>query len=729
MKKIKIFLPVCAMLLAGCSNNKIAETGLLRYVDQRIGTGGHGHVFVGANVPFGMVQLGPTSRPQSWDWTSGYHISDTTVIGFSHTHLNGTGIGDLFDITVMPVVGDVVYSRGKHNDQQSGLWSYFSHKNERMHPGYYATRLNRYGIDVELTATERTGLHRYTFPASDSAAIVFDLENGGCWDEATETHIERTGEASIAGYRYSKGWAKNQRVYFAAKFSKPFREMHLWQAGENPGWRGGDSLTAKRIYGRFDFKTKKKETILLKVALSPVSMENALANLQAELPGWDFESTVNAAAQAWNRELSKIKITTQDESVKRIFYTGLYHTMIAPSLFCDVNSGTNRYTTFSLWDTYRAAHPLMTIIHPEKAPDMVNTMLDIYRRQGKLPVWHLWGNETDCMVGNPAIPVVADALLKGFGGFDRKLAYEAMKTSAMLDERGMKFYKEYNYIPYDKYNESVATCLEYALADWALAQVANIEGHTKDFEYFDRRSKAYKYYFDPSTGFLRGKSTTGKWRTPFNPFRSTHREDDYTEGNAWQYTWLVPHDIEGLAAQFGSMEAFHAKLDSLFVAEGDLGDDASPDISGLIGQYAHGNEPGHHTAYLYTMTGQPWKTADLVRRILREMYRDIPDGLSGNEDVGQMSAWYILSSMGFYQAEPAGGRYWFGSPVVDEAVINVGNGKTFTIKAMNNSPENLRIQSVMLNGAAYKKPYIDFQNIAAGGELVLTMGQDEATWY
>ncbi len=702
------------LLLAACGGNNTAETDFLKYVDQRIGTGGHGHVFVGANVPFGMVQLGPTSIPQEWDWTSGYHTSDTTVIGFSHTHLNGTGIGDLFDVTVMPVVGEVTFARGTEDDPQSGMWSYFSHENERMRPGYYATHLDRYGIGVELTATARVGLHRYTFPASDSAAIVFDLENGGCWDKATETHIEFTGNASIAGYRRSTGWAKDQWVYFAAEFSKEFREV---------------MLTADRKYGRFDFDTTSEgEQIMLKVALSPVSMENARANLDAELPGWDFEATAEAAAQAWNEQLSKIRIETSDGSVKRIFYTGLYHTMIAPSLFTDAGAQ-NRYTTFSLWDTYRAAHPLMTIIHPEKVPDMINTMLDIYSAQGKLPVWHLWGNETDCMVGNPAIPVMADAMLKGFGGFDRELAYEAMKTSAMLDERGLNFFKEYGYIPYDKYNESVATCLEYALADWALAQVAQKMGRTEDFEYFDTRSKAYRHYFDPSTGFLRGKSSTGEWRTPFNPFASTHREDDYTEGNAWQYTWLVPHDVDGLAAQFGGLDAFHAKLDGLFVAQGDLGAEASPDISGLVGQYAHGNEPGHHTTYLYAMTGQPWKTADLVRRVLREMYHDRPDGLSGNEDVGQMSAWYILSSLGLYQAEPAGGRYFFGSPAIDRAEINVGDGRKFTVVAKNNSPENTRIQSVTLNGVEYKKPYIDYADITIGGELVFTMGTNESKWY
>jgi predicted alpha-1,2-mannosidase len=371
----------------------------------------------------------------------------------------------------------------------------------------------------------------------------------------------------------------------------------------------------------------------------------------------------------------------------------------------------------------------MTIIHPEKMCDIINTMLGIYLRQGKLPVWHLMGCETDCMVGNPAIPVVADAMLKGFGGFDRALAYEAMRTSAMLDERGLDYYKEYGYIPFDKYGESVATTLEYALADWALAQVAAADGHTEDFEYFDARSRAYRHFFDAETGFLRGRDSHGRWREPFDPFASTHREDDYTEGNAWQYTWLVPHDVEGLAAEFGGMEAFHGKLDSLFVVSGDLGADASPDISGLIGQYAHGNEPSHHAIYLYSMTGEPAKAATLTRRVLNEMYHDTPDGLCGNEDVGQMSAWYVLSALGFYQVEPAGGRYFFGSPIVDEAEVMVGSGKTFTIRALGNSTENKYIRRVMLNGREHSKPFIDFADIAAGGELLFEMGDTPAKWY
>jgi predicted alpha-1,2-mannosidase len=698
----------------------IAEARLTQYVDPYIGTGGHGHVFMGANVPFGLVQLGPTGILQTWDWTSGYHISDTTVIGFSHTHLSGTGIGDLSDISLMPVTKKVELTRGTPEDPYSGIASYFSHSTEKTKPGYYSVHLDRYNVDVELTATQRVGFHKYTFPKTKDACVIIDLENGTCWDKLVNGYVVQENDSVVSGYRYSTGWAKDQRIYFTATFSKPMKKF-----------------VVSSNYGLAYFDTEEKETIYVKVALSPVSVENAKLNGQAELPGWDFEQTVTQADKAWNDELSKIRIKTNDESVKRIFYTGLYHTMIAPSVFCDINNdyrgadgkiyrnaGFVNYTTFSLWDTYRAAHPLMTLIHPEKVNDMINTMLHIYQQQGKLPVWHLMGCETDCMIGNPAISVVADALLKGFDGFDRELAYEAMKNSAMLDERGLNYLKDYGYIPYDKEEEGLSKSMEYAIADGSLAQVARQMNKKEDYDYFLNRSKSYKHYFDPATGFVRGLSSDGKFRTPFNPFESVHRDNDYTEGNAWQYTWLVPHDIDGLVNLFGSKEKFIEKLDSLFIVQGHLGDQASPDISGLIGQYAHGNEPSHHIIYMYPYVGQPWKTAEKVREVLTQLYSDQPDGLSGNEDVGQMSAWYILSALGFYQVEPAGGKYVFGSPLIDEAIIHVGKDKTFTITAKNNSPENKYIQSISLNGQPYTKNQIDFRELAKGGTLEFTMGSN-----
>lgn len=726
MKRINGFFAVSALLFAAaCSQPQPGET-FTRWVDPKIGTGGHGHVFVGANVPFGMVQVGPTSIPQEWDWTSGYHQSDSTVIGFSHTHLSGTGIGDLFDVTVMPVVGEVTYTRGTEDDPASGLWSYADRTREIARPGYYSVPLTRYGVTAEMTATSRVGLHRYTFPASDAAAVVFDLENGGCWDKATETHLEKEGDNRIAGWRYSTGWAKDQRVYFVAEFSKPFAKFE----------------TVGERYARASFSTTDGEQVLVKVALSPVSVEGAKANLVAELPGWDFDATVQAADKAWNDELSKVKITTEDETAKRIFYTGLYHTMVAPSVFCDVNGdyrgsdyeihrapGFTNYTTFSLWDTYRAAMPLMTIIHSEKMPDIVRTMLAIADEQGRLPVWHLWGNETDCMVGNPGIPVVADAIVKGIEGFDREKAFEAIKKTAMNPDRGNGLRMKYGYIPCDLFNEAVAYDMEYALADGAAARAAEALGRTEEAKFFEERSHSYRNYFDPSTRFMRGRDSRKGWRTPFNPFASTHRADDYCEGNAWQYTWLAPHDVNGLKGLFGSRAKMIEKLDSLFTVSSVVeGGETSPDISGLIGQYAHGNEPSHHVLYLYTMLGQPWKTADKVREVLTTLYHAEPDGLSGNEDVGQMSAWYVLSSLGMYEVEPAGGRYWFGSPLFDRAEVKVPGG-TFTIVAENNSAENKYIQRVWLDGQPYTKPYLWHKDLMAGGELRFEMGAEPKVWY
>ena len=739
MKRLYSFLPVAALVLAGACGTPATsgEESLTRWVDPKIGTGGPGHVFVGANVPFGMVQLGPTSIPQDWDWCSGYHQSDSTVIGFSHTHLSGTGIGDLFDVTVMPVVGEVTYARGVEEDPQSGLWSYADRTKEVVRPGYYSVPLTRYGVTAEMTATPRVGFHRYAFPTSDEAALVFDLENGGCWDKATDTGFILSDDSTrLSGWRYSSGWAKDQKVWFVAEFSEPVKGITFLQPGETTG-----AGTAAR-YARVDFNTTEGEPLLVKVALSPVSAEGAAANLAAELPGWDFDATAAAATADWEAELGKVRIETQDEAAKRIFYTALYHTMVAPSEFCDVNGdyrgadgqvrtnpGHKTYTTFSLWDTYRAAMPLMTILHPDRMPDVIRTMLAIADEQGRLPVWHLWGNETDCMVGNPGIPVVADAIVKGIGGFDREQAFEAIRKTAMNPDRGNGLRMKHGYIPCDLFNEAVAYDMEYALADGAAARAAEALGKTEDAAYFTGRSHSYRNYFDSATRFMRGRDAKGGWRTPFNPFASTHRADDYCEGNAWQYTWLVPHDVAGLQACFGSREAMIAKLDSLFTVSSVIeGAETSPDISGLIGQYAHGNEPSHHVLYLYTMLGEPWKTADRVHEVLSTLYHDRPDGLSGNEDVGQMSAWYVLSAMGFYEVEPAGGRYWFGAPYFERMQIAVPGG-TFSVEAKNFAPENRYVQAVRLNGQPYDKPYISHEAVMQGGVLEFEMGPEPACWY
>ena len=726
--KLRNLLPLAATFLAACTAAPHQEA-LTQYVDAKIGTGGHGHVFVGANVPFGMVQLGPTSIPVAWDWCSGYHDSDETVIGFSHTHLSGTGIGDLFDVTVMPVTGKVKFARGTQDDPESGAWSIADRSQEIVEPGYYSVPLKRYGITAEMTATERVGFHRYTFPESDQAALIFDLENGGCWDKTTQTEIHKVDDRTITGLRYSTGWAKDQRVFFAAKCSKPFTNFEL----------GGE----KDMYARLSFATQQGEQILLKVGISPVSIEGALANLEAEIPEWDFDAVRKTASDKWETQLQKVKIETTDQTARKIFYTALYHTMVAPSVFCDVNgdyrgadhkvyrqADFTNLTTFSLWDTYRAKMPMMTILHPERMKDIIQTMLHIYEQQGRLPVWHLWGNETDCMVGNPGIPIVADAIVKGIKGFDYEKAFEAIRTTGMNPDRGNGLRMKYGYIPCDLFNEAVAYDMEYALADGAAANAAKALGKTEDAAYFEQRSHSYRNYFDPETTFIRGRDSKKGWRTPFNPFASKHREDDYCEGNAWQYTWLAPHDVKGLESSFGSREKMISKLDELFTVSSEIegGAASSPDISGLIGQYAHGNEPSHHILYLYTMLGQPWKTADKVREVLSTLYHAAPDGLSGNEDVGQMSAWYILSSLGLYEVEPASARYWFGSPLFDKASLQVEGG-IFNIVAENNSSENKYIQRVWLNGEPYTKAYIEHQDIINGGEIRFEMGNEPKTWY
>lgn len=731
---------ICASLLLGavaCSNkNGGLENSelqkLTQYVDPYIGTGDHGHVFMGANVPYGLVQLGPTQHSQGWDWCSGYHITDSTIIGFGHMHLSGTGIGDLGDVSFMPAVGDVKLTRGTLPDETTGIYSYFSHDKESAKPGYYSVHLDRFNIDVELTATKRVGFHRYTFPESADPKVIIDLEHGIGWDMPTKAVVEQENDSVISGYRYSKGWANDQRIYFTAIFSKPISKFVV---SDTINTSQDGNAKQKGVYGQVFFEgTKAGEQILAKVALSPVSVENAKKNMEAELAGWDFDKTVTDADNAWNEQLNKIVVTSENETDLRNFYTAMYHTMIAPSVFADVNGdywGTDKqvhtnndftnYTTFSLWDTYRAAQPLMTIIHPEMTKDIAKTFYHIFKEQGKLPVWHLMANETDCMVGNPGVIVMGDMILKGFVE-DKEAAFEAMKASALLNERGLGLLKEYNYIPSDKENESVAKALEYAIADWCIAQVAKELDKKEDYEYFLKRSETYARYFDKETGFMRGVTSQGKFRVPFNPFHSTHREDDYTEGNAWQYTWLVPHAVNGLVNLFGSEEAFVTKLDSLFVVEGDLGAEASPDISGLIGQYAHGNEPSHQVLYMYAYVGQPWKTAQKVRQVLTTLYSDKPAGLSGNEDVGQMSAWYVLSALGFYPVQPAGGEYILGSPLMNQATINVGGGKTFQVIANNNSKDNMYIQSAKLNGQPYTKSYINHKDIVAGGTLELEMG-------
>ena len=703
-----------AALVVCFSATAVAATAqnLTQYVNQYVGTGGHGHTFMGANVPFGLVQLGPTEPTRGWDWCSGYYYDDDELIGFGHMHLSGTGIGCLGDVAFLPV---------KDFKQTS---TRFKHEAEKVHPGYYSVQLTDPNVLVELTATERCGFHRYTFKDGAKAQLALDLSQCIGWDKLNDCLLTQESTTRLTGFRRSNGWAADRRIYFSIDFSQPVTVHRL------------DSM--ERVVVSVADNTK---PLLVKVALSPVSIDKAKLNMQAEMAGWDFDATVKAADDAWNRELARIQIQTNDQTKKRVFYTAMYHLMTSCSKFNDVDreyrgadgkvhkADFTNYTTLSLWDTYRAAHPLMTVAFPEMQRDFAQTFLNIYKQQGRLPVWHLMGSETDCMVGNPGAIVLADLTMKGFVE-DKELALEALKATQMKDIRSLGLLKEHGYIPWnlEPENETVAKALEYCAADDGVAKVAKLLGKSDDYNYFFNRSRSYKKYYDPETRFMRAVGTDGKFRLPFNPFFAEHRTNDYTEGNAWQYTFLVPHDVKGLIQLFGSDKAFMSKLDSLFFVEGWAGDNASPDMSGMTGQYAHGNEPSHHVIYMYNYAGRPDKAAPLLRKMLNEMYLDQPDGLSGNEDVGQMSAWYILSSVGLYQVDPVGGRFVIGSPLFDKATVNVGAGKTFTVVAKNNSDRNIYVQSARLNGKALKNSYIEFNDIHHGGTLELVMGPKPSKW-
>ena len=700
---VLLLLSLACGLLDGWSQR------LTDYVDPMIGSGDHGHVFVGANVPQGMVNVGPTQLETGWDWCSGYHYSGQKIVGFGHMHLSGTGCSDLGDIALMPTLQDLEMSR-------EALATEYSHDDELVRPGYYAVRLRRDHILCEMTATKRVALHRYTFPrGSNNARIVIDLSNG-VGDRLEQSRIYQIDDFTLAGFRISKGWASRQQVYFLMHFSRP---IHNWL-----------SPSADYPYAQATFEVGPGDDVMVKVALSPVNEMNARTNLKTEMPDWDFNAVREQALQAWDGELGRVKATFRSDSERRTFYTSMYHFLYAPVVWCDVNGdymGSDgrvrhgasfcNYTTWSLWDTYRAAHPLATLIMRDRLSDYAQSMMAIYREQGELPVWHLMSNETYCMVGCPAVSVLADMVLKGVEGIDYKEAFEAMKTSLMRDNRSLNRMKQYGWVTWDTGDgEAVAKSLEYFLADWSAAQVAGLVGETSDSAYFYRRSQGYRRMFDPQRQCMRALSTDGRFRDEPN-FNPCHQTRDYTEGNPWQYTWLVPHDVMGLVSCFPSREAFIARLDSLFLADGDLGKDANPDITGLIGQYAHGNEPSHHVLYLYNYVGQPWKTQQRVRQVMSELYSDAPAGLCGNEDVGQMSAWYILSALGLYQVEPCGGRYQLGSPLVEEAVLQVGDGKTFTVRTHGGSPEAIYVREVRLNGKRLSRWWVDYKEIIAGGVL------------
>lgn len=706
----------------------IRAQSLTSYVDPYIGSGGHGHVFVGASVPFGAVQPGPENFFKGWDYCSGYHYRDSVLIGFAQTHLSGTGIGDLGDVLVMPYTGPVKLHKGTEQDPGSGYASRYAHAEEQVRPGYYRVHLSDYDIDVELTASERVAFHRYHFPVSREAHIIIDLSEG-LNDRATATYLRKVDDSTLEGYRFSKGWAKNQQLFFAIRSSVPLDHFRLFD-GDQPATSTADSGQA--VKGLISF-ARTPSIAELKIGISPVSPENALANIGAEIPGWNFDEVRRTADEKWNRALSKIAVKMPDEASARIFYTALFHTMIDPAIYNDHNgdyrgadkkvyrhAGFTNYSVFSFWDTYRAANPLFILTQPQRVPDMIHSMLAIYDQTGMLPIWHLMGNETGTMVGISSRQVIAEAYLKGIRGFNADHALTALENTSRNDTLGLQYVRRFQYIPVDRQSRAVAKGLEYAVGDQSIALMAEKMGKTDVSALFKKRAQEYHLYFDSAARFFRGRRADGGWVEPFNPLKGNN--NIYAEGNAWQYLWLVPEDVHGLISLLGGERLFTARLDSFFVLTSTADERGLADLTGLIGQYAHGNEPSHHIAYLYAYAGQQWKTAEKARFIMDHFYTDKRDGIIGNEDCGQMSAWYIFSSLGFYPVFPADGKYVLGSPLVDSATIRLSGHRTFTVRTARSGPNDLYIQRVTLNGKAYTKSYIRYQDILKGGEMRFVMG-------
>ena len=694
---------------------------LINYVNTFIGTGGHGHTYPGATLPFGMMQLSPDTRLDGWDGCSGYHYSDSYIYGFSHTHLSGTGISDYGDVLLMPT-NKQVFNNGA--DGKEGYRAHFSHDHEIAEPGYYKVHLDSTNIDVELTVSKRSGIHKYQFPSSKNQYVILDLEHR---DKVLDAKIDKISNTEIVGYRHSEAWAKDPRLFYVIKTSHPFNDV--LQSPPIEGMPG-----ARRA--ALNFINPNNEPIYIKVGISAVDIEGARKNLNAEIGKEDFETVKKNAQDYWETQLEKIVIESDNLDKKTNFYSALYHTMIAPNRYQDVdgryrgmdlqihNADFDYYTVFSLWDTYRAAHPLYTIIEQEKTNDFINTFLAKYDEGGIMPMWDLAGNYTDCMIGYHAVPVVADAYLKGIRGYDTEKAFEAMKHSSTRDKFGLEAYKKYGFIPVDEESESVSKTLEYAYDDWTIAQVAKDMGKTEDYKTYTERAQYYKNVFDPETKFMRGRFRN-TWFAPFDPYEVNF---NYTEANSWQYSFYVPQDISGFIKLLGGKDELEAQLDELFSAKTETSGRDQSDITGLIGQYAHGNEPSHHMAYLYNFVNKPYKTQEKVHQILTELYKNDPDGVSGNEDCGQMSAWYVLSSMGFYSVTPGSSEYVIGTPLFDKATINLENGKTFNILANNLSDTNIYIESANVNGEPLEKTFLSHSTIVEGGTLEFNMTNTPSTW-
>jgi predicted alpha-1,2-mannosidase len=709
-------------LLTGfLSASVFSQTRFAQWVNPFIGTGGHGHTFPGAVLPHGMVQLSPDTRLEGWDGCSGYHYSDHYIYGFTHTHLSGTGVSDYGDILLMPMAGEP-------SPDNKIYGSEFSHENEKASPGYYSVKLNDGGIQAELTATDRVGFHRYTFPATESASIILDLKHR---DEVLENSIHIIDSVTVSGMRRSHAWAINQYVYFYMKFSTPFFKAGVYLDDVETAGITSFTSTSQKIKAYFRFHAMAGIPILVKVAISQVSTEGARRNMETELPGWDFNKIKRDAASQWNKELGKIEIKGGSNTQRTQFYTALYHTMTAPSIASDVDGqyrgrdnkihiarGFTYYTVFSLWDTYRAANPLYTIIDRKRTLDYIRTFLLEYEQGGRLPVWELSSNETNCMIGYHSVPVIADAFMKGIGDFNKTLALEAMKKSSVWKHFGLPAYIKKGFIETGDDNESVSKTLEYAFDDWCIAQFARKIGKMDDYVTYIRRAQSYKNLLDPHTGFMRPR-TNGGWLEPFDP---REVNNNYTEANSWQYSFYVPQDISGYTALLGGRKSLEEKLDSLFTVSSQTTGRDQSDISGLIGQYAHGNEPSHHIIYLYDFAGTPWKAQQRIHQVIHEMYQDDPNGLAGNEDCGQMSAWYVMSALGFYMVTPASNEYVIGTPLFPEAILHLENGKTFSVRAKSVSDKDFYIRSASLNGKAYDKACFSQSILAAGGLLSFSMG-------
>ena len=739
-------LVAVGLATSSCSRQETCND-YTQYVNVFIGTGGHGHTYPGAVVPHGAIQPSPDTRIYGWDACSGYYYNDSTINGFSHTHLSGTGCCDLGDVLIMPTVGEQDITQEEERGQTKAYASAFSHEREKAEPGYYSVMLDRYGIQAEITSTTRGAIHRWTFPKTEDAGVIVDLDYS--LDDQTNIgmQLEVISDTEVVGHKMTKYWAFDQYINFYAKFSKPF----TYTIVDDTVTVGDKQKPRRKALLKFA-GTEEGEVIYAKVGISAVDIDGAKNNVLSEIPEWDFAGVKAAAHQRWNEYLAKIDIETGDADHRTIFYSALYHAGLQPYTFTDadgryygmdmkVHQGDAEkpvYTIFSTWDTFRAWHPLQTIIAPEFNGELVKSLLLKAREGGILPMWELCSNYTGCMIGYHSVPIIADAYIKGYRDIDINEAYKAMRRTAEYDTTGIiapkavaailmnqaKYWKnKVGYVPCDKDNEAVAKALEFAYNDWCIAQIAKEVGDTAGVALYENFAKAYKIYYDPEVGYMRGKDSEGKWRTPFDPARSTHRSDDYCEGNAWQWSWFVPHDPEGLMELVGGKDVFLSKLDALFAASSEItGESVSADISGLIGQYAHGNEPSHHIIHFYNYAGQPWKTQELIDQVLYTLYFNNDNGLSGNEDCGQMSAWYILNAMGFYQVCPGKPVYSIGRPLYDKVTINLTNGKKFVIEAINNSRENKYIQSMELNGKALTEPFFTHDDIMQGGKLVFTMG-------